>query len=181
MRPWILCTLLALVGCADPGPRDRSSAVKATGEAATIEASVGLPRNRPTRVSRVGLVPDPLAQLYPEDADLVIRFDDMSSLSREAGPQLKEVHAALGLELPEGEPSQLLRRVLRLPDSVEFDVLRPFAFVQVDERWLGIVPTSSREEGGDRLRPLDGIPPSCPRLSHSSRRTHCPRRTNSHD
>ena len=48
-------------------------------------------------------------------------------------------------------------KVLRLPDSVEFDVLRPFAFVQVDERWLGIVPTSSREEGGDRLRPLDGI------------------------
>ena len=157
MRPWTLCTLLALAGCADPGPRDRSLRAKGTEQAATVEASAGVPGNRRTRVSVIGLVPDPLAQLYAEDTDLVIRFDDMSSLHRNAGPQLGEVQAALGLDLPGGLPAQLLRLVLRLPDSVEFDVLRPFAFVHVDGRWLGIVPTSSREEGGDRLRPLDGI------------------------
>jgi len=146
------------IGCGDPGHRDRS--LRARPDSGPQDRSPRLPRDpgHAPSSSVIGLTSDPLAQLYAEDASLVVRLDDMTSLRREAAPQLRAVLKALPeLGWSPGAPDALLRRILKLPESVVFDPLRPFAFVKTKAGWVALLPTRPREEAGDRLRALDGI------------------------
>lgn len=153
----VLCLLWA--ACVEQGPRDRSLIARVQPDLPARAASAW--RNAPTRgkpsTSVIGLLPDPLAAFYPEDAGIVVRFDDFVSLQREALPRLREVQKLLpGLRLPVNDPADGVRHLLGLPASVAFDPARPFAFVLTSRGWAAIVPTRNLEAGGRRLKPCDG-------------------------
>lgn len=159
MRLAALIVLAAIYGCGDPGPRDRSLKLKIGKDEPVSTTPLGRPTTRKhTSTSVIGLVADPLARFYSDGASIVLRFNDFTSLMREAAPRLTEVSRALpGLKLPNGTPASLLHRILRLPNSVVFDPFRPFAFVKTEQGWAVVVATRARKEAGDRLRALDGI------------------------
>jgi hypothetical protein len=155
----LLALACALCGCGDPGPRDRSLNIvdKSAVRRPSPRTKKGEGKKLPS-TSVIGLVSDPLAPFYAEGAPLVVRFDDMTSLLREAGPKLKEIRRGLPvLGLPKGKPDALVRRALKLPKKVVFDPLRPFAFVKSKRGWVGIVPTRGIKYAPKRMRALDGI------------------------
>ncbi len=151
---------LLLAACGDPGTRDRS--LMARGgvpmDAAAIAALRRPPKaNRPT-TSVIGLVPDPLAPYYPDDAPLVLRFEDTTALLREAIPEFRQVATLLpALGLPADPIDALLRRVLKLPEAVRIDAQRPFALVPTPRGWAAILPSRSHEESEGRMKALDGV------------------------
>lgn len=163
MRFFAAVFALFLLACGQEGqPRDRSLLIKDQRERQhrleLARARARRAKSRAAATSVIGLVKDPLASHYAEGAQVVVRFDNMTALMREAGPRMAEVRKALPkLGLVAGKPDQLLRRILRLPEPVVFDPLRPFAFVRVEQGWAAVVPTRPREEAGGRLRALDGI------------------------
>jgi hypothetical protein len=118
----------------------------------------GSSRRGVAQTSVIGLAPDQLAQYYPDDPCLVVRFKDIDSVGRELAAEFGRIRKAMpGLDLPGGAPADLLRRALLLPDGVVIDPVRPFAFVRCEGGWAAIVPTRSNEKAPARLRPLDAI------------------------
>jgi hypothetical protein len=110
------------------------------------------------QTSVIGLAPDQLAQYYPDEPSLVIRFKDMNSVGREVAAEMERIRKALpDLRLPQGAPADLLRRALRLPEAVLIDPVRPFAFVLAEGGWAAILPTRSGEKAPSSLRQLDAI------------------------
>ncbi len=118
----------------------------------------GARRTGPAQTSVIGLAPDQLAQYYPDDPELIVRFRDVDSVGREAAAELERIRKALpGLALPPGSPADLLRRALQLPDAVLIDPVRPFALVRTGAGWAAILPTQSNEKAPARLRQLDAV------------------------
>ena len=103
--------LLALVcACGDLGPRDRSLLRSVAKTPPPVTA-----RKQPTAdvSSVIGLMIDSLAPYYADEATIVVRFEDMSSLMRKAGPRIAAVARLLPqLNLPQGTADALLRRAL---------------------------------------------------------------------
>ncbi|MHC4958104.1 MAG: hypothetical protein ACYTGN_06985 [Planctomycetota bacterium] len=168
----LVVLLLLLANCGDPGPRDRSLKVESNRELLTllrrVKAKRATPGGQSASPSIIGLVSDPLAPFYPENAALVIRFDALATLDRDAGPQFAEVRQTLPeLGLPAGTAEVLLRRVTGTDKSIVFDPLRPFAFIKLEQGWLAIAaarpgetavdPEAIEKDNGTRLRPLDGV------------------------
>jgi len=152
-----LAIALLLCACTDMGPRDRSLLLGA--ETFPLHQEV-FREKRPTRPvaqpSVIGLASDPLAPLYAEDASLVIRFADVSTLEREWKAHVGALRRLLPeLGLPELPPATLLRVRFGLPDSVLVDRMRPFAFVFTDAGWAALIPVSGELEKSDRMRMLD--------------------------
>jgi len=161
LRRAVLLALLALFACGDPGLRDRSLMAKLSNEQRGF-----LPYGRPSgsqrkgvaQTSVIGLAPDQLANYYPDDPTLVIRFKDLNSVGREFAAELERIRKSLpALRLPASATADLLRRVWGLPDSVLIDPVRPFAFVRTESGWAAILPTRSKEKAPSRLRQLDAI------------------------
>ena len=118
----------------------------------------GTSRKGVAQTSVIGLAPDQLAQYYPDDPCLVVRFKDLDSVGREFAAELARIRKAIpDFDVPGGAPADLLRRALLLPDGVVIDPVRPFAFVRCEGGWAAVVPTRSNEKAPDRLRPLDAI------------------------
>jgi len=157
MRLVLILALLGLLACGDPGLRDRSLMTQANDAGSFNPYALGNKKSGgPTSV--IGLAPDPLAQYYPEDAALVVRCKDLNAFSGEVAEQVARVRAALpGLPLPAGDPTELLRRMLKLPEAVLIDPVRPFAFVKVKLGWVGILPTRSKDKAPTRLKQLDAV------------------------
>jgi hypothetical protein len=120
--------------------------------------SPGGKRTGPAQTSVIGLAPDQLAQYYPDEPELVVRFRDVDSVGREAAAEIERIRKALpGFALPPGAPADLLRRALQLPDTVLIDPVRPFALVRIEAGWAAILPTQSNEKAPARLRQLDAV------------------------
>lgn len=120
--------------------------------------SAGGKRSGPAQTSVIGLAPDQLAQYYPDDPELIVRFRDVDSVGREAAAELERIRKVLpGFAMPPGAPADLLRRALQLPDSVLIDPVRPFALVRTAAGWSAILPTQSNEKAPARLRQLDAV------------------------
>ncbi|MHC4547532.1 MAG: hypothetical protein ACYTEZ_02045 [Planctomycetota bacterium] len=157
MRRTALLSLLCLLACGDPGLRDRSLVKLEDGHGNPLY-TLRHKKKGLARTSVIGLKPDPLAQYYPEDVEMVVRFNDLSTLGRDVAPQLRIIEGILPqLGLPSGKPVDLLRQALDLPQIVAIDPVRPFAFVKTKEGWAGIVPTRSRDQGGLRLKQIDAV------------------------
>ncbi|MGQ0612200.1 MAG: hypothetical protein ACT4PV_00405 [Planctomycetaceae bacterium] len=106
---------------------------------------------------QAGLVPDTLAALYPEGADMLLRFEDMATLDKLVTPHVAEVRRLLSVAgVPKGSPSGFLRRAFKLPADVDFDTGRPFALVRWKGRWMGFLPTlgTQQSERMKRTGPL---------------------------
>jgi hypothetical protein len=118
----------------------------------------GSKRTGGAQTSVIGLAPDQLAQYYPDDPELVVRFRDVDSVGREAAAELERIRKALPeLAPPAGAPADLLRRALQLPDAVLIDPVRPFALVRTEAGWAAILPTRSKDKAQSRLRQLDAV------------------------
>ncbi|HEX5138590.1 MAG TPA: hypothetical protein VFY93_16580 [Planctomycetota bacterium] len=160
MRRATLLLALLLCACGDPGLRDRSLMGKVSDDPRVYVRRGSRTGKRSTgaQTSVIGLAPDQLAQYYPDDPALVVRFRDIDSVGREAAAELDRVRKALpDFAMPLGAPADVLRRVLKLPDSVLIDPVRPFAFVRMEAGWAAILPTRSREKAPARLRQLDAV------------------------
>jgi hypothetical protein len=161
VRRAILFLLLGLTACGDPGLRDRSLMGKLSDERRGIRhygVTRGGSRKGMAQTSVIGLAPDQLAQYYPDEPTLVVRFKDLDAVGREVAAELDRIRKAFpGLKLPPGTPVDLLRRALQLPDGVLIDPVRPFAFARTSEGWAAILPTRSKDKAPSRLRQLDAV------------------------
>jgi len=120
--------------------------------------SRGAKRQGMAQTSVIGLAPDQLAQYYPDDPSVVIRFKDIDSVGREVTTELERIRKTLpGFDLQMGTPAALLRRTLQLPDSVLIDPVRPFALVRTEAGWAAILPTRSKDKAPSRLHQLDAV------------------------
>jgi hypothetical protein len=164
--------LLLVASCGDPGPRDRSLKVERNRDLWTLLRRAKEKRTStgttPPSPSIIGLVSDPLAPFYPEKPALVVRFDALGTLDRDATSQFAEVRRTLPeLKLPAGTAEALLRRVTGVDESIVFDPLRPFAFIKLEQGWLAVAaahtaetatdPQAMEKDNGTRVRPLDGV------------------------
>jgi hypothetical protein len=156
-RGLVLLGLLGLVSCGDPGLRDRS--LMSLDETYGNRMSALRHRKKHAgQTSVIGLATDPLAQYYPDDATLIVRFSDPGTLAREVAPQLRDVQRVMPrLKLPTGDPVDMIRRVAGLPAVVMIDPVRPFAFVEVAGGWAAIIPTRNRDKESVRLKQLDAV------------------------
>jgi hypothetical protein len=117
-----------------------------------------LKRRGVANTSVIGLAPDQLAQYYPDDPTLVLRFKDLASVGREVAGEIETIRKALpDLKPLAGTPTDLLRRILQLPEDVVIDPVRPLAFVRAEGGWAAILPTRSKENSLSRLRQLDAV------------------------
>jgi len=164
MRLALFLVLGGLVACSDPGLRDRSLMARLKAEAresSLVKGSVtsaGPGQERIRGASVIGLVPDHLAHYYAEEADLVVRCDDLMTLDRNLAPEIRKLTAALpGLKVPDASGADLVRRIAGLEAAVQIDPGRPFAFVHSRGAWVAILPTHSYKAGGDRLKAVDAI------------------------
>ncbi len=154
MRLAFLALLLPLLAaCSEAGPRDRSLAPAQAARAALegLSPAVG-PESAEASARQAGLVPDTLAPLYPEGADMLLRFEDMATLEKLVTPHFAEVRRLLPQAgVPKGSPSGFLRRAFTLPHDVDFDTGRAFALVRWKGRWIGFLPTLGTEQN-ERMR-----------------------------
>jgi len=159
LRRATLVLALLLCACGDPGLRDRSLMGKVSNDSRVyVRRPHGNKRPGGAQTSVIGLAPDQLAQYYPDDPTLVVRFRDIDSVGREAATELDRVRKALpDFAMPLGAPADLLRRFLHLPDTVLIDPVRPFAFVKTEAGWAAILPTRSKDKAPARLRQLDAV------------------------
>jgi len=161
LRKAILLALLGLCACGDPGLRDRSLMARLSNEQRGLlpyGSTRGSQRRGIAQTSVIGLAPDQLANYYPDDPTLVIRFKDLNSVGREFAAELERIRKALpGFDLPTSATADLLRRVWSLPDTVLIDPVRPFAMVRTESGWAAILPTRSKDKAPSRLRQLDAI------------------------
>jgi hypothetical protein len=156
-RGIVLLGLLGLVSCGDPGLRDRSlmSLDETHGNRLT---ALRHRKKHAGQTSVIGLATDPLAQYYPDNAALVVRFNDPGTLAREVAPQLRDLQRVLPrLKLPSGNPTDMIRRVAGLPPVVRIDPVRPFAFVRIGKGWATIIPTRNRDKDSVRIKQLDAV------------------------
>jgi len=157
----LLFALLLAAACADPGPRDRS--LLDAGGPGGPDASGGVhasaePEDEAGEDEEPELVPDPLANYYSEEAELVLRFEPTATLERLWKPEWDRLRAAVpALDAVELDLAAAVRRLLDLPDGVRFDAVRPFALVKLESGWVGVLPSRSAEAAGPRLRPLDAV------------------------
>jgi hypothetical protein len=143
--------LCAVAACADPGPRDRSVLLPRSGvlAAARPHALEEPPGNL------VGLVPDPLGPLYPEEADAVVHFEELATLERVAGEPFTDVRRLLpALGLPDRAAADVLGSAFQLGEETGVQRSRPFALVRWRGAWLAILPLAGGEPH-EGLRPLD--------------------------
>jgi hypothetical protein len=156
-----LLLLAGIAACGDPGLRDRSLKAQVPGGPRgplTYSPPRAGSRKGVAQTSVIGLAPDQLAQYYPDDPSLVLRFKDVDSVGREAAAELDRIRKTLkDIALPGGAPADLLRRALELPDSVLIDPVRPFAFIRTGGSWVAVLPTRSSDKAPGRLRQLDAI------------------------
>ncbi len=161
--PRSLCACLVLflaVGCADPGPRDRSllAQMGTKGDVPAAPYLLTPPTGGKAPSSVVGLAPDPMANYYSDNAELVLRFEPVSTLQRRWAAEWGRVRQRIpGLGGMELDITAIVRRVLKLPEGVTMDKVRPFALVKLPSGWIGVLPSRSRRAAGPRLRPLDAI------------------------
>jgi hypothetical protein len=156
-RGILLLGLLGLVSCGDPGLRDRSLMSLDETHGNRLAALRHRKKNA-GRTSVIGLAMDPLAQYYPEDAELVVRFSDPGTLTRELAPQLRDLRRVLPwLKLGATDPADMIRQVAALPPVVSIDPVRPFAFIKMRNGWAAIIPTRNRDQGGARLKQIDAV------------------------
>jgi len=160
MRRFVLCLIVILGGCSDPGLRDRSLmnpvARLVLPRSARVEKQTAKWEHERPRASVVGLVADPMARLYPANHGLVVRFADLSTLQRHALPHLRDIAALLpGLGLPELPPGTLLRVRAGLPDEITVDRIRPFALVHTKEGVVALIPVKGEFANKPNLRRLD--------------------------
>jgi hypothetical protein len=149
--------LLLFAACSDMGPRDRSLLARAGTFPLHREV---FREKRPVRPvaqpSVIGLAADPLAPLYSEKASLVVRCADVTTLASEFQPHVDTLRRLLPeLGLPLHPPATLLRAKLGLPESVEIDRERPFAFVRTPSGWVALVPITDDLPGGSAARMVD--------------------------
>lgn len=155
MRRALALTLLLVASCGDPGPRDRS----AYGLLQHAAAAGLMPHASPTRRasaggSVIGLALDPLAPLCADDADILLRFDDMATLDRTATSAVAEARRGFpGLPIPEGNALRVLHALLPVPKELEIDPSHPFVVLRRGGRWVSLLPAPSAKEG-DRVRPV---------------------------
>jgi len=154
LLPWIAVLLAA---CSDMGPRDRSLLLRA--ETFPLHREV-FREKRPLRPkaqpSVIGLATDPLAPLYVAEPTMVIRFADVTTLEGEWKTHVAAIRKLLPeLGLPELPPATLLRVRFGLPDSVQVERTRPFAFVRTAKGWAALIPVEGELAKSDRVRMLD--------------------------
>jgi len=160
MRPLLLISAFLLAACSDPGLRDRSL-MNAVGRVTLPPDSLAAIRVREhehhsARPSIIGLREDPMGPLYPRDAQLIVRFADLSTLQKHALPHLEEVATLLpGLGLPELPPGTLLRIRAGLPDSIVVDRVLPFAFVRTTKGIIALIPVKGSLTDTHRIRRVD--------------------------
>lgn len=156
-RGLVLLGLLGIVSCGDPGLRDRS--LMSLDETYGNRLSALRHRKKNAgQTSVIGLATDPLAQYYPDNAKLIVRFSDPGTLAREVAPQLRDLQRIVPrLKLPAGEPMDMIRRVAGLPSAVTIDPVRPFAFIEVGKGWAAIIPTRNRDKESLRIKQLDAV------------------------
>ena len=154
---WIAFALLA--ACSDPGPRDRSLARR--NETFPVHPDVYAARSSAARraavPSNVGLQIDELAPLYPADARLVIRCDDLAALHPHARVRMARLASLLpGWGLPELPPGTLLRVHAAVPEGVVVDRLHPFALVPTRDGWVALLPIEETIAESDSIRRVEG-------------------------
>jgi len=153
MRVAAIVGLVLFAACGDPGPRDRSSFGLL--QAATAAELAPTNRRVAPAAAVIGLASDPLAPLYPDAFDSILRVDDLATLERTAGPAIAEARRAHPLPfLPEKTLYLTIRASLDLPEGLEIDPSRPFGILRIEGRTVALLPAPGAPEG-ERVRRIE--------------------------